>query len=136
MDKNEFSGDKLQLLCDCGEVTYVFVEPGLSCTTLCRMCHRNIYQLQCPKCQSGFGFPEGTKEINKDEGWWKCEVCNQKNTFAPSSLSLVSNYHDNEIPKEIADKYKDSPAMIVFRIVIILIILALGYLSFKFGLGN
>ncbi len=97
------------------------------------MCHKSIYQLQCPKCQSGFGFPEGAKEINKSDGWWKCEICHQQNTFDSNSLPLVVNYHDNEIPKEVKDKHKDSPAMLAFRIAIVVIILVMGYLSYKYG---
>lgn len=104
---------------------------------LCKKCGKKIYGVNCPKCESGFGYSEDDKEINKEQMTWRCDICNQDNPLTDDTQNNLCEVYDSEkeLPEEI--RLKLAEQMRVSRkatlpIRIIMYVILAGILFFYF----
>jgi hypothetical protein len=76
----------LYVSCSCESRGYVMVEDThKDYYTKCYKCQKKILGLNCPKCESGYAFPEGSKSIKGDS--WKCDICSKENKISEDALN-------------------------------------------------
>lgn len=110
-----FEGDPLEIDCSCGYGGYVFIKQfGISHITKCKKCHKNIYQLECPKCQTGYCYAEEDLTSIQEGSSWKCPACKAKNPIPEERPeSIIPNYTWEEIPDDVKKKKLKPPHIIV-----------------------
>ena len=128
--------DPIDISCTCGWQGVALV-PDLrrDYYALCKACGKKIYGVNCPKCQTGYAYPEDDKDINKERMTWKC--CGEISLSNDAQNNFCESYNsEKELPEEMRQIVQERERkMLPFRLTVLLISLAVmiffAWISFK-----